>query len=47
MSVIEIFTIIWYIIPMPVWIIFFAGIIGYLILEIREKNDKNGEKVES
>ena len=45
MSVFEIFTIIWYIIPMPVWTIIFAGLIGYIILEVKERNDKNGEKI--
>ena len=44
---IEILNIIWVLIPTPVWIIFFAGIIGYIFLEIREKNVKNGEKIES
>ena len=47
MSIIEILTIIWFMIPTTVWIIFFAGIIGYIFLEIREKNVKNGEKIES
>jgi len=47
MSVTEIIILIYYIIPYPVWIIILAGIVGYLILEIREKNDKNGEKIES
>ena len=42
----EILSIIWYIIPFPVWIILFAGIIGYVILEIKERNNKNGEKIE-
>jgi hypothetical protein len=46
MSVIEILTIIWFVIPTTIWIIFFGGIIGYIILEIKERNDKNGEKIE-
>ena len=43
---IEILNLIWVLIPMPVWIIFFAGLIGYIILEVKERNDKNGEKIE-
>ena len=46
MSVIEIFLLIWVLIPMPVWTIIFAGLIGYIFLEIKERNDKNGEKIE-
>ena len=42
---IEILNLIWVLIPMPVWTIFFAGIIGYIVLEIKERNDKNGEKI--
>ena len=45
MSVIEIFLLIWVLIPMPVWMIIFAGLIGYIFLEIKERNDKNGEKI--
>jgi len=45
MSVIEIFLLIWVLIPMPVWTILFAGLIGYIILEVKERNDKNGEKI--
>ena len=48
----EILSIIWYIIPFPVWIILFAGIIRYVILEIqntilkvKETNVKNTEKI--
>jgi len=43
---IEILNLIWVLIPMPVWTTFFAGIIGYIVLEIKERNDKNGEKIE-
>jgi hypothetical protein len=46
MTILEIFEIIFVIIPMPVWIIIFAGLIGYIFLEIKERNDKNGEKIE-
>ena len=45
MSVIEIILLIWVLIPMPVWTILFAGLIGYIILEVKERNDKNGEKI--
>ena len=43
---IEILNLIWVLIPMPVWTIIFAGLIGYIFLEIKERNDKNGEKIE-
>ena len=46
MSVIEIILLIWVLIPIPVWTIIFAGLIGYIFLEIKERNDKNGEKIE-
>jgi len=46
MSFFEILTLIYFIIPKPVWIILFAGIIGLIILEFKEKNVKNGEKIE-
>ena len=42
---IEILNLIWVLIPMPVWTILFAGLIGYIILEVKERNDKNGEKI--
>ncbi len=45
MSVIEILTLIFYTIPYPIWIIILAGIIGYIILEVKEINVKNTEKI--
>jgi chromate transport protein ChrA len=45
MSVIDIVTLIYFIRPSPVWIIILAGIIGLILLEIKERNDKNGEKI--
>ena len=45
MTTLEIFEIIFVIIPMPVWIIMFSGLIGLIVLEIKERNDKNGEKI--
>ena len=45
MSVIEIISLIYYLIPMPIWIIIFGGLIGLIVLEIKERNDKNGEKI--
>ena len=46
MSITEIILLIWVLIPIPVWTIIFAGLIGYIFLEIKERNDKNGEKIE-
>jgi len=44
LSIIEFFDFIYTIIPFEVKIIISAGIIGLLILEVKERNVKNGEK---
>lgn len=44
MTILEIFELIFAIIPFEVKIVISAGIIGFLILEVKERNVKNGEK---